>query len=140
METFITKEAASSKLFVEVRVFYKKLARTWVIKEESNSETPKKETLKDSIPGDGNIPFFEAGKTSIFKDLNKIVAVTYLDVSKITDVDKFMTDLDIEYQIVEDDDIPGGYFENKTFKCKKSEMLLSQNKTILLITKVIEIK
>jgi hypothetical protein len=140
METFVTQKPKSSKLFVEVRVFYKDLARTWVIKEEANSNTPQKQTLRDSIPGNGNIDFFEAGATKLFSGLNKIVVVTYLDIHKVSDVDKFISDLKIEYQIVEDDDIPGHFFENKTYTCKKEEMIVSDAKESLLITKVIEIQ
>lgn len=140
MDVFTTQKPTTSKLFVEVRVFYKDLARTWVIKEQANSQTPQKETLKDSIPGNGNIDFFEAGATTLFKDLNHIVVVTYLDIHKVKDPVAFMADLKIEYQIVEDDDTPGHFFENKTFVCKKEEMLISDKKESLLITKVIAIQ
>ncbi|MCL9805445.1 hypothetical protein NAT51_07925 [Flavobacterium amniphilum] len=140
METFVTQKPKISKLFVQVRVFYTDLARTWVIREEANSDTPQKVTLKDSIPGNGNIDFFEAGPTKLFADQNNIGIITYLDIHKVDNVDDFISNLKIEYQIVEDDDIPGHFFENKTYTCKKEEMLVSPSKESLLITKVIQIQ
>lgn len=140
METFVTKQASTSKLFLKVDVDFKDLARTWVIKEESNATNPQKVLVKDSKPGDGNINFFEIGETITYKDINKVVIVTYLDLQKITDTEAFMKNLVISYYLVEDDDVPGNFIESKIYKCKKSEMVVSAQKKILLITKIIEIK
>ena len=138
METFETKEAEKSKLFLEVNFDYKYLSRSWVEKEEI--ETWKKTTINDSNPGDGNIKFFEVGKTIDFKDRYRIIIITYFDLQKVKDIDDFIEKLKIHYHLVEDDDKPGSFHVSKIYKCVKEEVIISDDKTILLVTKIIEIK
>lgn len=138
METFETKEAKQSKLFLEVNFDYKYLSRTWVEKEEIG--TWKKTTINDSNPGDGNIKFFEVGKSIDFKDKQRIIIITYFDLQKVRDTDDFIQKLKIHYHLVEDDDEPGSFYVSKIYKCVKEEIIISDDKTILLATKIIEIK
>jgi hypothetical protein len=138
METFKTKKADESKLFLQVNFDYKYLSRTWVQKEEIG--TWEKTTIKDSNPGDGNIVFFEIDKTNQYKDKFNIIVKTYFDLQKIKDTDEFIKKLKINYNLVEDDDDPGSFYESKIYTCKPDEMILSDNKIILLVTKIIEIK
>ncbi|MDR7212394.1 hypothetical protein [Flavobacterium piscis] len=138
MEIFETKEAKHSKLFLEVNFDYKYLSRTWVEKEEMG--TWKKATINDSNPGDGNINFFEVGKTTDFKDKYRIIIITYFDLQKVKDTDDFIDKLKIHYHLVEDDDQPGSFHVSKIYKCAKDEILISDDKIILLVTKIIEIK
>ncbi|TDW47196.1 hypothetical protein EV144_105214 [Flavobacterium sp. 270] len=138
METFITREAQESKLFLQVNFDYKYLSRTWVEKEEIG--TWKKTTINDSMPGNGNIAFFEVGKSIEYKDLNRIVIITYFDLQKIKDKEEFLKKLKINYNLVEDDDKPGNFHESKIYTCKEDEWILSDDETILLVTKIIEIK
>ena len=138
METFKTKESEESKLFLQVNFDYKYLSRTWVEKEEIG--TWKKTTINDSAPGNGNMFFFEVGKSIEYKDKNRILIITYFDLQKIKDTDEFMKKLKINYNLVEDDDKPGNFHESKIYACNTDEMILSDNKAILLVTKIIEIK
>lgn len=138
METFNTKKADDSKLFLQVNFDYKYLSRTWVQKEDT--DTWKKITIRDSTPGNGNIDFFEVGDTIDYKNKCRILIKTYFDLQKIKDTDDFMKKLKISYNLLEDDDIPGNFHESKIYTCNKDEMLLSDNKIILLATKIIEIK
>ena len=138
METFETKEATKSKLFLKVNFDYKYLSRTWVEKEEIG--TWKKTTIQDSTPGDGNIAFFEVGQTIEFKDKYRIIISTYFDLQKIKDTDEFIEKLKIHYHLLEDDDKPGSFHVSKIYKCVKEEVIISDDKTILLVTKIIEIK
>lgn len=138
METFETKEAKHSKLFLEINFDYKYLSRTWVQKEEVGSW--KKTTINDSAPGDGNISFFEAGLAIEYKDKFRILIKTYFDLQKIKDTDEFIKKLKISYHLVEDDDEPGNFFISKIYTSNTEEMIVSDDKTILLVTKIIEIK
>ena len=138
METFETKEAKHSKLFLEINFDYKYLSRTWVEKEEIG--TWEKTTINDSNPGDGNINFFEVGKTIDFKDKFRIIIITYFDLQKIKDTDEFIEKLKINYHLVEDDDLPGSFHVSKIYKSEKEEIIISDDKIILLVTKIIEIK
>lgn len=138
METFKTKEAAKSKLFLEVNYNYKYLSRTWIEKEEIG--TWEKTTINDSNPGDGNINFFEVGKTIDFKDKYRIIIITYFDLQKVKDNNNFTDKLKIHYHLVEDDDKPGSFHVSKIYKGVKEEIIISEDKTILLVTKIIEIK
>jgi len=134
METFQTKQSEISKLFIEVDTDFKNLARTWVIKEESNSQTPKKTLIKDSKPGNGNIDFLEGGDTITFKNLNKLVIITYFDLQRIGP-----NPPSIKYQLVEDDDMPGNFFENKIYESNSAEMVFSTSNNSVIITKIIKI-
>ncbi|WDF59050.1 hypothetical protein PQ462_20315 [Flavobacterium sp. KACC 22758] len=138
METFKTKEPKKSKLFLQVNFDYKYLSRTWVEKEDT--ETWKKTTIKDSTPGNGNIDFFEAGKSSDYQDKFRILIKTYFDLQKIKDTDEFIKKLKINYNLLEDDDKPGNFHQSIIYNCKADEMIISDNKMILLVTKIIEIK
>lgn len=137
-ETFETKEPKKSKLFLQVNFDYNYLSRTWVQKEKT--ETWEKKTIKDSTPGDGNISFFEVGKTIDYQNKFRILIKTYFDLQKIKDTDKFMDELKISYNLLEDDDKPGNFHQSIIYTCKKGEMIISEDKKILLVTKIIEIK
>lgn len=134
METFQTKQSGISKLFLEVDTDFKNVARTWVIKEETNSQIPKKTVVKDSKPGDGNIDFMEAGDTITYKNLNKLVIVTYFDLQK-----SGPNPPPIKYHLVEDDDIPGDFFESKIFESNSTETVFSTSNNSVIITKIIQI-
>lgn len=134
MEEFKTKQSGSSKLFLEVDNDFKDLARTWVVKEEANSPTPKKILVKDSKPGDGNIDFMEVGDSITYKDLNKIVIVTYFDLQK-----EGANLPVIKYHLVEDDDIPGDFFESKIYESNEAEAVFSTSNNSAIITKIINI-
>jgi len=138
-ESFIAKQPNISKLFLKVSFDFDDLARTWVVKEEANKPHPQKVLIKDSKPGDGNIPFFEVGRTLDYKNKNYIVIGTYLDLQQIANPDQFMKDLVIDYHLVEDDDIPGNFFESMVYHPRSSEMIFSNNNKAVYITKIIEI-
>lgn len=134
MEELKTKQSGTSKLFLEVDTNFKDLARTWVVKEEANSPTPKKILVKDSKPGDGNIDFMEVGDSITYKDLNKIVIVTYFDLQKGGGNLPI-----IKYHLVEDDDNPGDFFESKIFESNEKETVFSTSNNSVIITKIINI-
>jgi hypothetical protein len=138
MEIFETKDAAHSKIFLEVNFDYKYLSRTWVEKEETGSW--KKTTINDSNPGDGNIPFFEIGSTAAFKDRYRIIILTYFDLQKVKDTAAFIEKLKISYHVVEDDDEPGSFHASKIYQCNPDEIVVSDDKIILLVTKIIAIQ
>jgi hypothetical protein len=134
METFQTKKSEISKLFLRVDTDFKNIARTWITKEESNSETPKKTLIKDSKPGNGNIDFVEAGDTITYKNLNLLVITTNFHFQKAGS-----NPPKIKYYLIEDDDIPGDFFESKIFESNSTEMVFSPSKDIVRITKIIKI-
>ena len=137
METFKTKVPDESKLFLQVNFDHKYLSRTWVQKEKTG--TWKKTTIRDSNPGDGNITFFEVGKTNEYKDLNRIIIITYLDLQKIKDKEEFIKKMKVKYNLVEDDDKPGNFYESQIYTCIADEMELP-DENILVVTKIIEIR
>lgn len=51
-----------------------------------------------------------------------------------------MKKLKINYNLVEDDDKSGNFYESKIYMCNIDEMILLDNKIILLVIKIIEIK
>lgn len=138
MEIFKSKKPADSDLFIEVTFDFEYLSRTWVMSELIN--TNQKKVLIDSKPGNGLIPFEKAGKTISFQLTNRLVIVTYLDLQKITNLDTFLKAFEINYHLVEDDNIPSEFYKSEKYNSKKTEIVLSENEKIALVTKVIEIQ
>ncbi|MCF6130901.1 hypothetical protein [Flavobacterium wongokense] len=138
MEIFKAVSPANSDLFIEVGFNFTELARTWVMSEliATNAKT----IILDSQPGSGLIPFAKVGATSFFQSTNRLVIVTYLDLQKKADPDAFLKTFEINYHLVEDDDVPGEFYKSKHYKGVKTEIVLSANKKIALLTKVIEIQ
>lgn len=137
METFKTKQAEESKLFLQINFDHKYVSRSWVQKEEK--DTWKKTTIKASNPGDGNIDFFEVGKTIDFKDKYRILITTYLDLQKIKDKEDYIKKLKIKYNLIEDDNEPGNFYGSQIYNCNADDMMLPE-KNILVVTKIIEIQ
>ena len=99
-----------------------------------------KKNVLDSSPGEGLIPFSELDKTIVYKDKNRVVVKTYLDLQKITDVDAFMTDFKIQYNLLEDDDLATP-FQNSAiyYSDNDNETVFNDAKTNVMFTKVIKI-
>lgn len=138
METFKTINANESKLYLEVNYNFKDLDRTYVQKEKIN--TWEKITIQTSLPGSGNISFFEVGRSVDYKDKNRILIVTYFDLQNITDIENFKSNLKINYHLLEDDDAATPFFKSEKYYSDESEMVFSDDNSKMLLTKIIEIK
>ena len=138
MENFQTKDALNTDLYFEVKFNFDYVARSWVLKEKEG--TWEKKNVLDSSPGEGLIPFSELDKTIVYKDKNRVVVKTYLDLQKITDVDAFMTDFKIQYNLLEDDDLATP-FQNSAiyYSDNDNETVFNDAKTNVMFTKVIKI-
>ena len=139
MENFITKDSANTNLYIEVKFNFDYVARSWVIKEKE--ETWDKTVILDSNPGEGIIRFSSLDKTIVYKNLNRVVIRTYLDLQKIDDVEAFLETFKIQYNLLEDDDLATP-FQNSAFYYSKNdtETVFDDNKTKVMFTKVIKIK
>lgn len=139
MENFNTKDSANTNLYIEVKFNFDYVARSWVIKEKEG--TWEKTTVLDSKPGEGIIRFSPLDKTIVYKDLNRLVIKTYLDLQIIEDVDAFLETFKIQYNLLEDDDLATP-FQNSAFfySNNNTETVFDENKTKVMFTKVIKIK
>jgi hypothetical protein len=138
LENFVTKDSLNTNLYVEVKFNFDYVARTWVIKEKE--DTWEKTIILDSEPGEGIITFSPLDKTIVYKNLNRIVVKTYLDLQKIDDVDAFLEKFKIQYNLLEDDDL-ATLFQNSEiyFSDSDQETVFNDAKTNVMFTKVIKI-
>lgn len=138
METFQTQKPTETDLYVEVKFNFDYVARTWVIKEKE--VTWDKTTILDSDPGEGLIPFSHLDKTVVYKDANRVVVKTYLDLQKINDVDEFLKKFSIQYNLLEDDDLATPFANSSIYYSDNdNETVFGENKTNVMFTKVIKI-
>lgn len=138
MENFSTKDSSNTNLYIEVKFNFDYVARSWVIKEKEG--TWEKTTVLDSKPGEGIIRFSPLEKTIVYKNLNRVVVKTYLDLQKIEDVDAFLEEFKIQYNLLEDDDLATP-FQNSAiyYSNNKNETVFNDTKTNVMFTKVIKI-
>lgn len=138
MEIFQTEDVANTNLYIEVKLNFDYVARTWVIKEKEN--TWEKTIILDSNPGEGIITFSPLDKTIVYKNLNRVVIKTYLDLQKIDDVDAFLEKFKIQYNLLEDDDLATPFQNSEIyFSDYDNETVFNDDKTNVMFTKVIKI-
>lgn len=138
MEIFHSIEPTETKLFIEVKFDFDFVARTYVMKEKEG--TWEKTIIKDSLPGEGTIKFTILDKTLVFKDLNRIVVKTYLDLQQIDNVDKFMDKFKIKYNLLEDDDFATPFQNSVIYHSDNDkEAVFNTDKTKVMFTKVIKV-